>query len=444
MPELSRYILQDVEMPLIEVVADMEDAGYPVDVDFFRALRERLEPDRAEILARLRAIAGPDFNPASPQQVGALLYDRLGLPKVRRTPKGQLATDKVALEQMDHEAARLLLRYRALAKVIDTYCQIPESVDRDGRLHVEFNQLGAETGRFTSASVIQTLPKHDEYGIRNGFRAQPGTRIVAADFDQQELRILAAVSRDTKLLEAVRANVDLHGLAAVKVFNLDCEANEVARSFPAERDRVKAIQFGLIYGRSPTSLASSLKIPLDEAKELQASYFAQFPAVRAFIEAVHEQVVRCGYITDVFGRRRQLPDARLNRPRKHYNQMTRSEKSVVQKINGAKRQAQNFVIQGAAATITKLAMLRCHQHLKAEHPAIKMIVQVHDELHFEVPDDQVEHFVGELPELMCDVGLERFEFDVPMSVKVKVGPSWGELRAREDDYVTSTNATAAA
>lgn len=429
MPELSRFLMEELELPLIEVVADIEENGYPVDAQFFHDLRQQLEPQRAEILAQLQGIAGTDdFNPDSGPQVAALLYGTLGFPVQKRTEKGQPSTDKAAMEAIDHEAARLLQRYRTLAKITNTYCKIPDQVGDDGRLHVEFNQLGTETGRFTSSSIIQTLPKADEFGIRKGFCAAPGYRIIAADFDQQELRVLAGVSGDQTMLAAIRDSVDLHGLAAVKVFGLDCMPNDVAEQYPEERQRVKAIQFGLIYGRSAVSLAEALAISRDDARKLQDDYFAQFPAVRQLVERVHEQVARDGSVTDLFGRGRQLPNAQKQRPRKKYENMTDGEQKLVSQINAAKRQAQNFVIQGPAATITKLAMLRCHAHLKADHPSIKMIVQVHDELHFEVPDVEVAHFAAELPGLMCELDLARFNFNVPMAVSLEVGQSWGELR----------------
>jgi DNA polymerase-1 len=182
------------------------------------------------------------------------------------------------------------------------------------------------------------------------------------------------------------------------------------------------------------SLAAQLGITRDEAEKLMEGYFAQFPGVQKFVQRVHRQVVRDGYVDDLFGRRRYLADAQLRRPHKQYGRMTQAEWEVVRKIGSAKRKAQNFVIQGAAATITKLAMLRCHRHIRAEDPGVKMILQVHDELHFEVPEAEVDHFAGELPALMCDLGLERFGVEVPMSVKVQTGPSWGELETYEGDH----------
>jgi len=432
---LTRFLMDEVEVPLITVTADLEEAGYLVNRAHFHDLRRRLEAERREVESTIRAVpeVGADFNPASTAQVGRLLYETLGLPVTRKTESGRPSTDEQALTALrgKHRVVELLLRHRELTKPIGTYCTIPDDADPDGRLRVEFNQLGAESGRYTSPSKLQTIPKDDRLGIRKGFIAGAGMRIVAADFNQQELRVLAQVSGDENLRDAIRGDIDLHGLAAVKVFGLDCEPNEVKANHKDARDRVKAIQFGIIYGRGPNSLAAELGISLEEAQELLDGYFKKFSAVKAFIEEVTARVVRDGYVDDLFGRRRQFPDARLDRPRKQYDRMTRAEQKVFGKINAAKRSAQNFAIQAPSATITKLAMLNCHRHLKAEHPEVKMILTLHDELQFEVPEGEVAHLAGELPRLMCELGLERFGFEVPMAVEVKEGPSWGELKPYE-------------
>jgi DNA polymerase-1 len=431
MSGLTHFLMEEVEVPLIEVVADLEEAGYLIDADHFRALRGRLEGERADTEAAIRRAAGcPGFNPASTDQVRELLYVTLKLPVRKATAKGKASTDEAALKGLkdNHPIVPMLLRHRALSKVLNTYCTLPEKVDADGRFRVEFNQLGAETGRFTSPSVIMTLPKDDEFALRDGFVAPPGHTIVAADFVQQELFVLAAVSGDENLLGAIAAGTDLHGLAAVRVFGLDCGPNEVKAKHRAERDRIKAIQFGLIYGRGPHSLAAELGLALEEAKQLQADYFRQFPAVKSFIDDAHDRVRRDGFIDDLFGRRRQLPDARLPRPRKRYDRMSAEEKAVAARVSAALREAQNTVIQGASATITKLAMIRCHRRLRDGFPGARMLLTIHDELQFEVPNAEVNHFAAELPALMCELGLERFGFQVKMTVEVKAGPSWGRLR----------------
>ena len=431
MSGLNEFLMREVEMPLIPVVADLEDAGYPIDRAHFDDLRTRLEPEAEAASGRIREAAGDDFNPRSSPQLRAFLHGTLGLEVLRRTEAGEPATDKATLGRAaaDHPIAGVILRHRVLSRILSTYATIPERVDEDGRFRVPYNQLDAATGRFTSPSLIQTIPRGDEFGIRGGFVAGEGCLIVGADFKQQELRILAHCSGDEALKAAIRAGVDLHGLAAVKVFGLDCYANEVEVKHKARRDQVKAIQFGLIYGRSARSLAAELAITEEEAERLIGDYFERFPAVKGFIDGVHGRLARDGFVDDVFGRRRYFPVARIKAPGKSWSRMDDQERALTREIRGARRAAQNFVIQGAAATITKLAMIRCHRHVAAEHPDARMILTLHDELHFEAPRDLVDHLARELPGLMCDLGLGRFGFDVPMAVEVKAGPSWGELKA---------------
>jgi len=431
---LNKSLLNEVEMPLIEVTAELEKVGYAVDVNFFTNLRKTLEEKVATKEQEIQAIAGAQFNPSSPKQVCGLLYDQLGLPILERTATNQPSTKGDVLNRLhdQHEVVGQILEHRKSNKLLSTYGSLGEKVDPDGRLRVPFNQLGAETGRFSSSSLIQTMPKSDDHGIRQGFVAPPGSKIVAADFSQQELRILASVSRDENMMRAINEGVDLHSLAAVNVFGLDCTAEEVGTKFPEKRSQVKAVQFGIVYGKSSTSLAKDLSIKRSEADDLLDNYFTQFPNVKNMIDEAHQSVTRDGFIDDIFGRRRYIPDATLARPKKQYNRMTDREKDIVGRISAARRAAQNFVIQAAGATITKLAMLRCHQAIQNCYPQIKMILTLHDELQFEVPEEQVDAFAGELPELMCKLCLERFGISIPLEVEVKVGPSWGELSPWEE------------
>jgi DNA polymerase-1 len=434
--------MNEVELPLLPVVVAMEEAGYPVDVDHFHRLRAQLEPQIEEVKTSIQSIAGAGFNPNSGPQVGGLLFGTLGLESKKETASGAQSTDGETLELLRdrHRVVPMLLRFRELNKILTTYCRIPDQVDADGRLRVEFNQLAADTGRFSSPSVIQTLPKDDQFGIRNAFRASAGHLIVGADFSQQELNILAQVSGDRNMLAALTDGVDLHGLAAVKVFALDCAANEVKAKHPEKRAQVKVIQFGLLYGKSAHSLARDLNIAVEAAQKLLEDYFRQFPAVQKLIEGVHQAVVRDGYVDDCFGRRRQLPDAQRRIPRKKFSRMSDEEKAILRAVEAAKREAQNFVIQGAAATITKLAMIRCHRHITTDHPDIKLILTLHDELHFEVPAPLVDHFAAELPELMCNLNLERFGLKVPLAVEVKAGAAWGTMAPWKANH-ESTNPT---
>jgi DNA polymerase-1 len=430
MSGLTRFLMEQVEMPLVEVVAEMEDTGYPVDTQYIRDLRGRLEPEIDAALGHIRQSAGEDFNPKSPKQLSKLLFDKFGLKAIKWTPSGAPSTDSMTLERLksEHTLIPHLIRFRQLDKILSTYCVIPDQIDVDGRLRVEFNQLAAETGRFSSGSVIQTLPKNDEFEIRKGFRAPEGFSIVGADFRQQELNVLAQVSGDKNLLEALAAGTDLHGLAAVRVFGLECQPNDVEEKYPEKRQQIKAIQFGLIYGKTAYGLADGLAITKEEAQKLIDDYFQQFPAVKAFIYRIHRDLQRQGYVEDVFGRRRHFPVLKERLPQKKYDHMNEREKKLFRAIYAAPRQAQNFVIQGASATITKLAMIRCHRRIAEKYPAdVKMILTLHDELQFEVRDAAVSDFATELPELMCNLGLEKFGFKLPLSVEVKAGSSWGEM-----------------
>lgn len=430
--EHNEFVLQQVELPLVPIVAAMEDVGYRVDVDHFARLRATLTQELAETTGRIAEAVGDDFNPRSTQQLQHLLFTQLGEEPTKFTKTGQPSTDVSVLSQFaeKHEVVEAILQHRRLTKLWGTYCQVPDMVGGDQRLRVEFNQLAAETGRFASRSIIQTLPRDDAYGIRQGFVAAPGCQIVKADFAQQELCVLAQASGDQNMQQAVSNGTDLHGLAAVKVFGLDCSPNEVKTKYKARRDAIKAVQFGLLYGKTAYSLANDLEIAKEDAEQLIKDYFAQFPAVRQFVERVREQVATQGYVDDMFGRRRYLPDAQLRIPRKGTDQHGK----ILSRVNAAKRAAQNFVIQGAAATITKLAMIRCANRIREHYPdSAKLILTLHDELQFEVRDDAVAEFAGELPKLMCELGLGDFGFVVPLSVDVEVGPSWGATKPWEGD-----------
>jgi DNA polymerase-1 len=432
MSGLNNFLMYEVELPLIPVVAAMENNGYPVDTQFFIQLRERLAPLLEQEKSAIASHAWNGFNANSHPQLSKLLFDELGLPITKRTDHGNPSTDNQALEPLRtrHEVVPHIIRFRELQKIVSTYCSVAEKADEHGRLRVEFNQCDAATGRFTSSSIIQTIPNNEEFAIRNGFRASPGHKIVAADFDQQEIRILAQESGDQRLRDAFANGLDVHGFAAVMLYGLSCQPNEVGQLFPQERRNVKALHFGIIYGKQPFSMGRELGISEADARKLFDDYFGTFPSVKSFIDSVHRRLMRHGFVDDLFGRRRHFPQVRRRLPRKPYNQMNQEEQALYRQIAAAKREAQNFVIQGAAATITKLAMIQCHRRMEEQYPDVRMILTLHDELQFEVPDFQVNAFATELPDLMCNLGLEdRFRFTVPMTVKVKVGPSMGELTA---------------
>lgn len=415
------FLMEKVELPLIPVIAELKANGYLIDCDYFIDLKSRLEPEKASILADIRAMAGAGFEPNSYPQRVKLLNKKLGLPVFNITEAGRPSTDNESLESWRgaHPVVGEILKFKEIDKTLNTFCNFPKKVCKDSRLRSEYTQMGRVNGRFSSPDRIQTIPKKDGYGIRNGFVAPPRFKIVAADFDQQELFVLASVSGDKAMLEAIDSGVDLHGLAAKKVFKLDCEPNEVKLLHNKKREQVKAIEFGIIYGRSAKSLAQELSLTLEEAEGLVEAYFKSFPKVKSYIKKTHDFSKKNGCIFDVFGRRRLLSDAQGTKI------------SEFDLLGAALREAQKFPIQAAAATITKLAMIRCHNHIRESHPRIKMVLSLHDEIQFEVPNDEVEHFAAELPALMIDLGIESFGFKVPFKVSVKSGQSWGTMVLRK-------------
>jgi len=417
MDALSIFLMRDVEIPLISVIADLEANGYLIDCDHFTELKARLEPEQATLLANIRAIAGARFNPNSYMLIRRLLYDKLSLPVFKKTEIGSPSTDKESLESLRaaHPVVGEIIKFRKIAYPLRTYCNLPKKVLKDSRLRSKYTQMGKVNGRFSSTDSIQTIPRKDGYGIRKGFVAPPRFKIVAANFDQQELFVLASVSGDKAMLEAIESGIDLHGLAAKKVFKLDCEPNEVKLSHNNKRDQVKTIEFGIINGRNAQSLAQELSLTLEESEGLVKAYFKSFPKVKSYIKKIHDFSKKKGYILDVFGRRRFLSDAQG------------TKKSEFDLLGTALLDAHKFAIQAPAATITKLAMIRCHNHIRESHPRIKMILSLHDEIHFEVPDDEVEHFAAELPALMTGLGVESFGFKIPFKVSVKSGQSWGTM-----------------
>ena len=417
MAALSIFLMRDVEIPLISVVAELEANGYLIDCDHFTELKARLEPEQALVLADIQAITGTGINPASPKQLSKLLYEDLSLPVFKKTENGNPSTDEEALTPLidAHPVVGKILKFKKIAIALSTGCKFPLEVDHDSRLRPKYNQMGAITGRFSATKKIHQLPNDDRFGIRNGFIAPPGFKIVGADFDQQELYILASVSGDQAMLDAIANGVDLHALAAKKVFGLDCELDEVKKLHPEKRKQVKEVQFGILYGSGAQSLAKKLSLSLQAAEELIDGYFAIFPQVKSFIDDTHDFTTKNGFYVDVFGRRRFFPNAQLK------------AKSKLNLQSKALREAQNFPIQAAAATITKLAMIRCHNHIRESHPRIKMVLSLHDELHFEVPNTEVKHFAAELPTLMTNLGIESFGFKVPFKVSVKSGQSWGTM-----------------
>ncbi|MBB1087225.1 DNA polymerase I [Lysobacter sp. SG-8] len=407
-PTLER-VYRDIEMPLVQVLERIEANGVRVDADELR--RQSADLSRRMLAAQQKAteLAGRTFNLDSPKQLGALLFDELGLPALVKTPKGAPSTNEEALEAIadQHELPRVILEYRGLAKLRSTYTdKLPEMINPDtGRVHTSYHQAGAATGRLASSDPnLQNIPIRTDDGrrIRTAFVAPEGRRIVACDYSQIELRIMAHLSGDAGLVEAFASGADIHRATAAEVFGKPIDAVE-----PNERRAAKAINFGLMYGMSAFGLAKQLGVPRGEAQDYIAQYFNRYPGVREFMERTREQARERGYVETVFGRRLYLDQIHAR------NQGLRA---------GAERAAINAPMQGTAADIIKRAMIDIDGWLEAHREHALMVLQVHDELVFEVETGFVDTLLEAVVERMCAAA----ELRVPLVVDSGVGSNWEE------------------
>jgi DNA polymerase-1 len=370
---------------------------------------KQLEKSIATLEKEAFDMAGEEFNISSPKQIQAILFEKLGLPVLKKTPKGQPSTAEDVLQELalDYPLPKLILEHRSLAKLKSTYTdKLPLQVaDRTQRIHTSYHQATASTGRLASKDPnLQNIPIRTEEGrrIRQAFIAPDGCRIIAADYSQIELRIMAHLSGDRGLLTAFAEGVDVHRATAAEVFGTtpDKVSNE-------ERRRAKAINFGLIYGMSAFGLGKQLGITRTEAQQYVDLYFERYPGVKAFMDNTREQARETGYVKTVFGRRLYLPDINhSNAQRRQY----------------AERTAINAPMQGTAADIIKLAMINTDQWIRDSKLDIKMIMQVHDELVFEVEESQVDKASKEIARCMESVA----DLNVPLQVDVGVGANWDE------------------
>ena len=380
LPDLER-VYTDIERPLLSVLQQMEHAGVMVDAGLLRQQSQELAEKMAATEKAAYAAAGGPFNLGSPKQLQEVLYDRLHLPVLGKTPKGQPSTAEDVLEQLaeSYDLPRLILEYRGLTKLKSTYTdRLPLEIDpRTKRIHTSYHQAVAATGRLSSSDPnLQNIPIRTAEGrrIRQAFIAPPGFKLLAADYSQIELRIMAHLSGDEGLLRAFGADEDIHRATAAEVF-----ATPLEQVTPDQRRSAKVINFGLIYGMSAFGLAKQLGIERGEAQAYVDRYFERYPGVRRYMDETRSSARRLGYVTTVFGRRLYLPDinARNNQVRQY-----------------AERSAINAPMQGTAADIIKRAMISVAAWLTAEEPGARLIMQVHDELVIEVPDERAAQ-VGE-------------------------------------------------
>ena len=404
-------LLYDLEMPLASVLARMEQQGMTVDAGYLRGLSAEIRSRLEELEGKIYIQAGEEFNINSPQQLSRVLFDKLQLPEIRKTKTGR-STDAKVLEELSyhHEIASLLLHYRQLAKLEGTYLSgLIELIDGDKqKLYTTFNQAATATGRLSSSDPnLQNIPIRLEEGrrIRRAFVPSSNNRILfAADYSQVELRILAHLSQDPILVEAFKTGQDIHRRTAAEVNGISLE--EVT---PLMREKAKAVNFGIIYGSSDYGLAQNLKIPRAEAKTYIENYFERYQGVREYMDKITAQAHEQGYVTTMFKRRRYLPEIHSS------NHNTRSF---------AERMALNTPIQGSAADILKLAMLKIAKIIGEGDFNATMLLQIHDELLFEIEEAELESFAPMVKREME----QACELSVPLQVDLKHGTNWEELK----------------
>lgn len=402
-------LYRDIELPAMQVLFDMERTGVLIDPFLLAQQSEELGRRLMELEREVHNLAGQPFNLASPKQLGEILFGKLGLPVVKKTATGQPSTDEEVLQQLadDFPLPKLLLEHRGLAKLKSTYAdKLPRMVNpQTGRVHTSFSQAVAVTGRLASSDPnLQNIPIRTAEGrrIRAAFIAPREHLIVSADYSQIELRIMAHLSGDARLLEAFAQGEDVHRATAAEVFGVT-----PAEVTSEQRRYAKVINFGLIYGMSAHGLAKNLGIDRAAAQGWIDRYFARYPGVAAYMDRVKAEAKDRGYVETVFGRRLYLPEIRAQQ---------------VGRRQAAERAAINAPMQGTAADLIKKAMIAVHGWLSAARLKSRLILQVHDELVLEVPRDELERVRAELPAQMCGVA----ELEVPLLVEVGVGDNWDE------------------
>ena len=408
--ELYDILIQN-EMPLIPVLSLMERKGIKIDVSYFKNYSLELEKELAKIEKAIYEEAGEEFNINSPKQLGDILFVKMNLPSGKKTKTGY-STDVMVLEDLEsygYNIARLLLDYRKLNKLKTTYVDtLPNLVDSNSRIHTSFNQIGTATGRLSSSEPnLQNIPVKTDDGIkiREGFVAEEGKVLMSIDYSQVELRVLTSMSKDENLIEAYREEKDLHDLTARRIFNLS-DSDDVTRE---QRTIAKIINFSIIYGKTAFGLAKELKIPVKDASEYIKKYFEQYPRVTTFEKEVIEFGEEHGYVKTLFGRKRYISGI--------------DSKNKTIKAQ-AERMAVNTVIQGTAAEVLKKVMLKVYETLK-DKDDIALLLQVHDELIFEVEESSVEKYSEILADIMKNtVKLE----DVNLNININIGKNWAEAK----------------
>jgi DNA polymerase-1 len=408
-------LFNELEMPLVPVLAAMEEVGIALDVPFFQRMSDELKERMGEIERRVCEMVGYTFNLNSTQQLSKALFEKLHLsPPDRRwrTTSGHFSTSAEVLEELrgEHPVVDLILEYRELAKLKSTYVDaLPAQINpRTGRVHTSFNQTGSVTGRLASSEPnLQNIPTRTELGhrVRCGFVASPGKLLLSVDYSQIELRIVAHMSGDEAMLAAFRAGQDIHAATAAAIYRIPID--QVSKE---QRRHAKAINFGLIYGMSAFGLYRTTDLTLAEAENFVKAYFQQFPGVKRYLDGVRTLAARQGYVETLLGRRRYFPN--LRNP---INQATRAREE---------REAINAPIQGSAADIMKLAMIRLPGALHTSGLQANILLQVHDELLLECPQEEI----SSTARLVQNVMENAYELSIPLLTEARQGKNWGELQ----------------
>jgi len=407
-PSLQK-VYQELEVPLLSVLSGMERTGVLLDINMLAKQSVELTKRMGELEQEIYAIAGEEFNIGSPKQLQVILFEKLELPIVSKTPKGQPSTAESVLQELAHDypLPKLILEFRSLSKLKSTYTdKLPKQVaPSTGRVHTSYHQAVAATGRLSSSDPnLQNIPVRTEEGrrIRQAFIAAPGYKMIAADYSQIELRIMAHLSNDKGLLKAFSQGLDVHSATAAEVFGVDVD--DVTKD---QRRSAKAINFGLIYGMSAFGLAKQLDISRPEAQKYVDLYFQRYPGVREYMEQTKVKAKEQGYVETVFGRRLYLPEINAsNGMRRQY----------------AERTAINAPMQGTAADIIKRAMINLDKKIIDSQFDMKMIMQVHDELVFEIKESDVDQAVN----MIKDEMEQAVELSIPLIVDVGIGINWDE------------------
>jgi len=403
-------IAETIEFPLMEVLAKMEMNGVLVDREMLEEFSATLRDELLDLEQTIYDKAGTEFNINSPKQLGEVLFDKMGLPAGKKTKTGQYSTAESVLTKLanEYEMPDLILEYRALKKLKSTYVDaLPKLINEEtGRIHTDFNQSVAATGRLSSSNPnLQNIPIRTERGreIRKAFIADEGFKLLSADYSQVELRVIASIAEDENMMEAFRNDEDIHSCTAKEVFELD-SIDDVTSD---HRRKAKEVNFGIPYGVSAYGLANRLGISNDEGKEMIDQYFERFPGILEYINETKGFAKENGYVQTLLGRRRYIPQINSG----NWNVRSFAERTAI-----------NMPIQGTAADIIKIAMINIQQYLEENDLKTRMLLQVHDELIFEVPKDEADEVPAKLKELMETA----FELSVPLKVDMGLADNWLE------------------